>query len=211
MKKFLIASLILSSLLHLNSCKTYVKVNNEDLLKISEFTSPFDSSFNKILFNTKIYFYKKYFTGLLFIKQTSENNFRLVFISEIGKKIFDFTLNNNTFKVEYILPAIDKPILIKTLKKDFSLMLFNDFNKSKKIKINSKDSIITLKFKTEYGKTFALYKNKKLISINSSNKIRKIIDIKYLDYKNKLPQEINIDHKNIKLIINLKTIKQDVD
>lgn len=211
MKRFLIASLILSSLLHLNSCKTYVKVNNEDLLKISEFTSPFDSSFNKILFNTKIYFYKKYFTGLLFIKQTSENNFRLVFISEIGKKIFDFTLNNNTFKVEYILPAIDKPILIKTLKKDFSLMLFNDFNKSKKIKINSKDSIITLKFKTEYGKTFALYKNKKLISINSSNKIRKIIDIKYLDYKNKLPQEINIDHKNIKLIINLKTIKQDVD
>lgn len=211
MKKFLIASLILSSLLHLNSCKTYVKVNNEDLLKISEFTSPFDSSFNKILFNTKIYFYKKYFTGLLFIKQTSENNFRLVFISEIGKKIFDFTLNNNTFKVEYILPAIDKPILIKTLKKDFSLMLFNDFNKSKKIKINSKDSIITLKFKTDYGKTFALYKNKKLISINSSNKIRKIIDIKYLDYKNKLPKEINIDHKNIKLIINLKTIKQDVD
>lgn len=211
MKRFLIASLILSSLLHLNSCKTYVKVNNEDLLKISEFTSPFDSSFNKILFNTKIYFYKKYFTGLLFIKQTSENNFRLVFISEIGKKIFDFTLNNNTFKVEYILPAIDKPILIKTLKKDFSLMLFNDFNKSKKIKINSEDSIITLKFKTEYGKTFALYKNKKLISINSSNKIRKIIDIKYLDYKNKLPQEINIDHKNIKLIINLKTIKQDVD
>ncbi len=209
MKKFRIVILLLSSLLFAFSCNSYKKIP-KDKNNITKVITPFDSNFVKILFKTKIYFYKKYFTGLLFIKQTSDNNFRIVFISEIGKKIFDFELNNKNFDVKYIMPVLDKKILVKTLQKDFSLMLLNNFD-NKKTTAFKNDSLTMYKIKNNYGRNFIYYNTNNLILLENANKIRKIISINYLDYKNGFPKTININHKNIKLKLNLKTIKQNVN
>ncbi len=209
MKKFLIVILLLNNLIFIFSCSSYKKITNNTIQK-NKLTSPFDSSFNKILFKSKIYFYKKYYTGLLFIKQTSVADYRIVFISEIGKKIFDFELNKNNFTVKYILPVINKKILIKTLKKDFSLMLLSNISSNKTTEFKN-DSLIMYKFKNLYGKNFIYYKNNNLILLENANKIRKIISISYKNYKNNFPNTINIKHKNIKLRLNLNTIKQNVN
>jgi len=210
MRKFLIVILLLSSLFFTFSCSRYKKIP-QSKYNVNQVITPFDSSFDKILFKSKIYFYKKYFTGLLFIKQTAKHNFRIVFISEIGKKIFDFELNNKKFDVKYIMPVIDKKILIKTLHKDFVLMLLSDVTYTKKITAYKNDSLTLYKVKNNYGRNFIYYKTKKLVLLENANKIRKIIKINYTDYKNNFPQTINIKHKNIKLKLNLKTVEQDVN
>jgi|GEM_PF-727353 hypothetical protein len=79
-----------------------------------------------LLFNTKIDLMKKHFSGLMVVQPDSGSAYRVVFLTEVGLKIFDLEfLPDRQVKVHYVLEAINRKTLIHTLSGDISLVLMN--------------------------------------------------------------------------------------
>ena len=81
-----------------------------------------------VLYNTNVNVVGNHLSGLLIIKKMPDSSLRLVFSSETGFKFFDFEFSQNNFKVHYIMNKMDKKSVIKTLRKDFELVLMNNLN-----------------------------------------------------------------------------------
>ncbi|MGC4034531.1 MAG: hypothetical protein QM764_01130 [Chitinophagaceae bacterium] len=88
----------------------------------------FKPSFSTALYNTQVNVVAKHLSGLLIIKKMPDSSTRIVFSNEAGFKFFDFGFANDGFKVFYIYKEMNKKPVIKTLKKDFKLLLMHDLN-----------------------------------------------------------------------------------
>ncbi len=210
--KNLIKSLII--ILLLSSCSISFHGNLQKIekrqLNSGELKSVFNDGFNKVLFKARIQLYNKYFSGLLFIKSIENNTIRIVFVTEIGIKIFEFEFINNDFNVHYCLEMFNKKAILKTLEKDIKLLLMNNLV-NEKVKIfedkKSKNKVYKLKKNGKSNYYFIDKETGNLIKIeNSSGIFRKVI-IELNDYKDGFPNKINIVHPGIKLNIQLKLIE----
>lgn len=86
--------------------------------------NPYFSDTSKdYVYKAKIDAFDKSFGGLFIVKKLGNANHRLVFTTEMGNTIFDFTFHGDDFKVNRILKAMDKKILINILKKDFKALI----------------------------------------------------------------------------------------
>lgn len=177
----------------------------------NDLNSCFDEGFNKVLYKANIKLFDKYFSGLLFIKSIGDNTKRIVFITEVGIKIFEFEFQDEHLEVYHCLEMFNKKVILKTLEKDINLLLMNDL---------SSDKVKVLKDKKTGYKVYKLKKNNQnnyyyidkesgnLTKIeNSSGIFRKVI-IELNDYKDGFPNNINIVHPGIKLNIQLKLIER---
>lgn len=210
--KNLIKSLII--ILLLSSCSISFHGNLQKIekrqLNSGELKSVFNNGLNKVLFKARIQLYNKYFSGLLFIKSIENNSKRIVFVTEIGIKIFEFEFINNDFNVHYCLGMFNKKVILKTLEKDIKLLLMNNLV-DEKVKIfedkKSKNKVYKLKKNGQSNYYFIDKETGNLIKIeNSSGIFRKVI-IELNDYKDGFPNKINIVHPCIKLNIQLKLIE----
>ena len=210
--KNLIKSLII--ILLLSSCSISFHGNLQKIekrqLNSGELKSVFNDGFNKVLFKAQIQLYNKYFSGLLFIKSIENNTIRIVFVTEIGIKIFEFEFINNDFNVHYCLEMFNKKVILKTLEKDIKLLLMNNLV-DEKVKIfedkKSKNKVYKLKKNGQSNYYFIDKETSNLIKIeNSSGIFRKVI-IELNDYKDGFPNKINIVYPGIKLNIQLKLIE----
>ena len=74
---------------------------------------------------------KNHLTGIIIVKQTDSVSTHIIFVTEIGMKMFDFEWKNNEMNAAYIFEPLNKPILIKALLSNFKQMLLLDvFDKS---------------------------------------------------------------------------------
>ncbi len=84
----------------------------------------FASDSGHYLFNTSIDIYKKHFSGLMVVKPLPANHYRVVFLTEVGIKIFDMEFSaDSAAKVHYIMEAMNRKALVNTLSRDISLVL----------------------------------------------------------------------------------------
>jgi hypothetical protein len=67
--------------------------------------------------------YKNHVSGILIIKKISETTHRVALTSDFGNKLIDFEVSDNDFKLNYVLPDLDKKIVINFLKNDFQQLL----------------------------------------------------------------------------------------
>src|SRR5258708_8691675 len=73
----------------------------------------------------------KYLSGLLLLKTMPDSSIRMVFSNEMGFKFFDFQFaSGGRFKVNYIIKKMNKKPVIKTLRKDFELLLMQSLDPS---------------------------------------------------------------------------------
>ena len=181
-------------------------------LNTGELKSVFNNGFNKVLFKTQIQLYNKYFSGLLFIKSIEDNTKRIVFVTEVGIKIFEFEFRDEHLEVYHCLEMFNKKSILKTLEKDINLLLMNDL---------SADKVNIFKSKKSGHKVYKLKKNNQnnnyyyidtesgnLIKIENSSAIFRKVIIELNDYKDGFPNKINIVHPGIKLNIQLKLIER---
>ena len=128
MKKFLRNLFTCSSLFVLmGACNpVFLKGFAKQIPGTIEFRRIFDPTFEKALYKFNISFGKKNLTGLAFFKRMREDNsFRTVLMSETGLKYFDFEFfENDSIIVHYVMDAMNRKGLIRTLTSDFSL-IFN--------------------------------------------------------------------------------------
>ncbi len=84
------------------------------------------------LYKTSVDVVGKHISGLLVIKRMMDSSTRIVFTNETGVTFFDFGfLSDSGFKVYQIVPQMNKEALIRTLRKDFGLLLFRNMDSYK--------------------------------------------------------------------------------
>jgi hypothetical protein len=78
------------------------------------------------LFNARIDLMKNHFSGLMVVKPYAVGSYRVVFLTELGMKVFDMEfLPDREVKIHYIMESMNRKALVKTLTNDISLVLMN--------------------------------------------------------------------------------------
>jgi len=157
------------------------------------------------VYKANISVYGREFGGIVIAKKINDSIHRVAFTTEFGNKLFDFEIGETEFKVNYILEELDRKILVNTLKDDFRLVLkeLHQVNEQ----YQDEEFII---YKSKHGKRYNyLFTDREsgaLVKLVHTTRSKEKISISYTPKSNTLAQNIIIDHKNIKLQIELNYI-----
>jgi len=186
------------------ACGSYSKKHNFQIEETSNniIHNPYFSNKTKdYVYKANIEVYDNNFSGIFIVKKIGEANHRIVFTTEMGNKIFDFSFLDDTFKVNYIIEDINKAILINILKKDFKALV-----QEKSTVIKSFSSYDTLVYETILNKTKHYYfKTKQLDKIVRANNGKEKVAFLFSEINDTAANQINILHSNFTLNINLKS------
>lgn len=197
----------LSFLLFLMACGSYPKENN---LKETEITSKeignpyFSDPSRDYVYKARITLQKKEFGGIFIAKKLGPDWHRVVVTTELGSKFLDFSFEGDKFIVNYLLPEMDKKVLVNTLKNDFRALITENPQVLKTFKKNDLEIFET---KSDKKKYYYFYTDDRLEKIIWASGKKEKAEYLFLEATGNLAKEIQIIHKNIPLEINLKTIK----
>lgn len=193
----------------LQSCKTYQLSNAEpvSVTKNSVENRYFDNPKTDYLYKSQIEIYGNEMSGILIIKKINETAHRIALTSDFGNKMMDFELSDSEFKVNYIIPDLDKKMVLKILEKDFRLLLKKNYS----VKKTFSNSISNI-YQSQDGKE-AFYltfdKNSDLLSqLIYVRKGKEKINFNYVAKTPIFADEIELIHHDIKLKIKLFQITE---
>ncbi len=189
------------------SCSSYPKKQQFITTQVakSHITNSYFSDVSKdYVYKTRISVYDNDFGGLLIIKKVDNKQHRVVFTTEMGNKIFDFSFYTDDFKVNYILDDLNKPLLINILKQDFKVLIKEDISILNAYKTsNTHIYKTTINNKEHYYFVQDAILNKVVRANNGKEKVRFL----FSEISDTIAKHIEIKHNNIQLQINLKSIK----
>jgi|SRR6185437_5138701 len=202
MATFRLKNLYLSSLLILlTSCAIPLKYKLAEQRKITATdVQPLVSVSNTMLYKTQIFLFNKYYTGMLLHKQTDSATSHLVFVTELGMKMFDIELRKDSLKMVYCFEPMNKPKITTLLEQDMGLiLLYQLLNKQGKIYVNKKEGE-NLYVTKENGKKYIYY-----TQVNSSRITKSLVKGKLFTkqktvYKfgaDNLPESVSLKHKGL--------------
>jgi len=200
--------LISLSFLFLMSCSSYPKKQNFTLTEnnVDIILNPYFSDSSKdYVYKANIEVYDNTFGGIFIVKKISETGHRIVFTTEMGNKLFDFSFNGNDFKVNYILEELDRKILINILEKDFRVLITDNLKILETYNSRSDKDVYKVSIN---GNTYYYYKKEYLNKIVNTKAGKEKILFRFSKISNNIADEIEVKHNNIKLKINLKSINQ---
>lgn len=165
----------------------------------------FKPQFSNTLYSAIIDVTKHHFSGILYFKAMPDSSTRIVFTNEIGVKFFDFAFaKDGTFTKHYILPKMDKKVVIKALRNDLRLVMVDpDMHQAKLLKDSMYNYIAV---PTEKGNDYYITTTDctKLLRIEKASKRKSVVVAELMDYKNGVPDSIYLHHRNFKFNISLK-------
>lgn len=190
------------------SCKTY-KLTDAKPVFNSEKTveNLYFSSKEDYIYKCQMDIYKNHVSGILILKKINETTHRVVLTSDFGNKLIDFEISDNDFKLNYVLPDLDKKIVINFLKNDFQQLLKREYpvtesfeNENSKIYLSKVDKKIYYLF---FNKENGLLKQ---IIYTKNNKEK--IDFTFDAKKHIFADSIDLQHKDFKINIKLFQITE---
>lgn len=124
-------------------------------------------------YKTSIDVLNKHFSGLVILKQTDSIVKHLVFITELGMKMFDIEIKDTSMNMVYVFEPLNKPGLIRLLKHDFrAILLLHDKNQMLGLKTkHQKDSLYLLK--SNQHVSFYTFQNRNQLHLQEQFKGRK--------------------------------------
>ena len=189
-------------------CKTY-KLNDAKPISTSEKTveNLYFSSNEDYVYKCQMDIYKNHVSGILIIKKINAATHRVVLTSDFGNKLIDFEISEEDFKLNYVLPDMDKKIVINFLKNDFRELLKQSYPVTESFE-NTTDYI----YESRSGKkVYYLFFNKdnrllKQIVYTKNNKEK--IDFTFDAKKHIFADGLNLQHKDFKINIKLFQITE---
>lgn len=140
----------------LNSCtfgllEGYRKTEKDSVTPVSWFRTDSDH----LLMNTTIDVMKNHFSGLMVIKPLMNGGYRVVFLTEVGLKIFDMEFaTGEPVKVYHMMDALDRKILTRMLSDDLGLMLLQPPDGEKPVVYNSTSAEKMVRYKHKCKRDF---------------------------------------------------------
>jgi hypothetical protein len=149
-------------------------------------------------------------SGLLLFKTLPDSSVRVVFSNEMGLKFFDFEFKpNGDFKVYYVIKMMDKGPVIKTLKKDFELVMLPKPDAQGAYLLKDERSLYYVfpKPKGTYCYITDLA-GTELTTMEICSPHKAIVQAMMKNYSEGVPDTIGITHKNFSFTIGLKKIER---
>lgn len=209
MRRLLLQSFLYSLILVLfTSCKTYKLIgvqstaNSEKMVENLYFSSKED-----YVYKCQIDIYSNHVSGILIIKKISESSHRVVLTSDFGNKLIDFEIAANDFKLNYVLPDLDKKIVINFLRNDFKQLLKKQYPVTESFK-DENSTIYLSKIDKESYYLFFNKENNLLKKIIYTKKNKEKIDFTFDAKKHIFADSLNLQHKDFKINIKLFQITE---
>jgi len=207
MRRFLILFLLISSSLLISCAVGTVKGLEEKPPQVKSYdVGYFSDPKTDYVYKAHISIYGKDFGGIFIAKKINDTLYRAAFTTEFGNKLFDFEITDNSFKVNYIMEELDRKIIVNTLKRDFMLLLKKHHEIEKQYE-NNQEVIYKSADKGRYNYLFIDKATGKLSKIVNTTKSKEKIVVNFSKENNILAKNIVIDHKSIKLKIELNYIQ----
>ena len=190
------------------ACKSYQLTGvkpvsgSEKMVENLYFSSPED-----YVYKCQMDIYNNHVSGILIIKKINETTHRVALTSDFGNKLIDFEISGQDFKLNYVLPDLDKKIVINFLKNDFRQLLKKQYPVSESFE-NEKARIYLSK---EDRKNYYLFfdkENNLLQQIVYTKNNREKIDFTFEAKKHIFADSLHLMHKDFKININLFKITE---
>lgn len=89
---------------------------------------------------------RNHFTGLIVLKQTDADTKHLVFVTELGMRMFDFEVKGNNMNPVFVFNPLNKPKLVSALVRNFNTMLLLEwFGQKAEVKAKDEKPVLFLK------------------------------------------------------------------
>ncbi|OJW77356.1 MAG: hypothetical protein BGO69_18415 [Bacteroidetes bacterium 46-16] len=178
-----------------------------------KYKAGFDKQLYRCIVDGRAVFKKFHLSGVLFFKQLDDGSTRAIFQNEMGFTFFDFEWSkNDSFKVNTIIPQLDKPAVIKTLEKDLNLLLMKRLDVASETVYKSGDETY-YRFSLEKGYAYYVEKSARLMRIDNTGDKRLVTEI-LLNGKNgphELPDSVLFRHLKANFTIELNKIASHAD
>lgn len=190
------------------SCKTY-KLTDVKQISTAEKTveNLYFSSGEDYVYKCQMDIYKNHVSGILIIKKISETTHRVALTSDFGNKLIDFEVSDDDFKLNYVLPDLDKKIVINFLKNDFQQLLKRQYPVSESFE-NENSKIYLSKIDKKGYYLFFSKENGLLKQIIYTKNNREKIDFTFDAKKHIFADSLNLQHKDFKINIKLFQITE---
>ena len=197
----------------LGACSPYSHLNKMDktagMASAFRFQPMFLRQLYRCVVDGQFLFKKFHLSGLLFFKAMDDGSTRVVLQNEMGFALFDFSWTNDSlFTVKSIIPQLNKPAVIKTLRKDLELFMMKGLEKDREVYLIRNYEML---HRFPVGNGYVYY-------IESSNQVRKIVNtgkrktVTTIFESNRvnshaMPDSVFIDHRRAHFTIDLNKIK----
>jgi hypothetical protein len=171
----------------------------------------FKPAFTVALYNTRVDVMGNHLSGLLLIKKMPDSSTRMVFSNEMGFKYFDFEFAaDGNFKVYSIIKQMNRKAVLKTLRKDFELILMNQLDSSMVDIRKNEEGLKYYVFPQTKGFYYYITSGSgdKLLRMERASKRKVVVEAVIQNYSNGMPDSIAINHKTFNFTIALKRIEQ---
>ncbi|GAB0156371.1 hypothetical protein CHRYSEOSP005_16350 [Chryseobacterium sp. Alg-005] len=209
MRRSLLQNFLYScGLLLLVSCKTFQLTdatpvsNAETVVENLYFSSGED-----YVYKCQIDIYKNHVSGILIIKKLNETTHRVALTSDFGNKLIDFEISDQDFKVNYVIPDLDKKMVINFLRNDFQQLLKRQYPVSKSFE-NNQSKIYLSKTDKKACYLFFNKQNGLLNTIIYTKNNKEKIDFTFEAKKHIFADSIDLQHKDFKINIKLVQITE---
>jgi hypothetical protein len=169
----------------------------------------FKPDFNLVIYKTSADVVGKHISGLLLIKYMPDSSTRILFSNEMGLSFFDFGFfPDNEFRVYQVTPAMNKKALIKTLRKDFELVMFRNMDSSKSYSL-ADSNLVYHAFPQTSGINYYITDDHclKLVKMQRASNKKPVMEAFIYDsLAGNPPDSLVIRHLNFNFTITLKKI-----
>ena len=194
----------------LSSCSTNKVVQDYTTVPLEKksFEVPyFSNPAMDYVYKANITVYGNELTGIFIAKKINDTTHRIVFTTEFGNKLMDFEISETDFKVNFILPELDRKIVVNTLITDFRLLLRSHYFISEQFD-NQENSVFVALDDDKMNYLFVSKPTNRLSKIVHASKRKEIIKLFYTSENDIFAEKIVIQHQNIKLKIELNYFNQ---
>jgi hypothetical protein len=177
--------------------------------------------FEKVLYRCtidgRLVLKKFHLSGILYLKMMDGEHTRVVFQGEMGNTFFDFGWGeNDSFQVYSIIDQMNKPGLIKTLRKDFEMLLGKGVVRSGAAYSMSQGPCLQFRLLAADDTTayvrYYLNRQDELIKIENGDAKRQVVEMTVAPSPVRtLPSLLTIDHKRAGFTIQLNQINIDAE
>lgn len=190
------------------SCKTY-KLTAVKPVSSSEkmVENLYFSSGEDYVYKCQMDIYKNHVSGILIIKKLNETTHRVALTSDFGNKLIDFEVSDQDFKLNYVLPDLDKKIVINFLKNDFQQLLKRQYPVSESFE-NENAKIYLSKIENKIYYLFFNKENNLLKQIIYTKNNNEKIDFTFDAKKPIFADNLQLQHKDFKINIKLFQITE---
>lgn len=137
----------------------YGKPINEPNSKYQNQIIPVLEPAKSVKYNTTIDVLKNHLSGIVIAKQTDSITSRVVFVTELGMKMFDMEIINDSVNAIFVFEPLNKPAIVNVLKESFKNMFLLNIKNKHVFKCNTNNNETVLTYKIHKQSNFLTSKN----------------------------------------------------